>query len=544
MPKVLVVDDNAAAYDGALAQQICDRLRASEAVETADIATASDDLAARLGGPDCVLVYLPKLNAKADRIPDVAAAKQVFQVAAQTGTGQIVVVSCAAIYGTRPHNPGLITESLRRSRNVGNVIAYGWIDLEECAEAYSPEPTRLVLLRPVTVPGRGEMVFFERLFNGRFARVVAGHDPTLQFLSPADLAQAVCLAIEAQAAGIYNVAPDDVIPLRPALRLAGVGRVPLPMPDTNRDFIRYVWTVSNAKIKDEWGFEPQRSSVDALRDYLAKRKGKPIPALEESFDFFGLDKGYTDVYARTVWAFLRHIYWRVEYDGLEHVPTQGKAILAGVHRGFMPLDAVTLYMLLAKEMGRYARFLIHPTLIKFPFQFNFMRKLGGVIANQENADWVLQRDQILGVYPEGIRGAFTPISQAYEVGRFGRNEFVRMALRHGAPIVPFVNVGAAEIFPIIAKIDWGWWKRFSMWPCFPIAPPFPLLPVPLPSKWHIQFLEPIPVGQLYPPEAADDRKIVKQISDQIRDRMYDSMQTLVKRRKSVFFGSVFKGQKA
>ena len=544
MPKILVIDDNAAAYDGALAQQICARLEASPAVETVERVEALNHLVTRLEGPDGVLVYLPRLNANADRVPDIAAAKEVFQAAAQVNVGQVVVVSCAAIYGTRPHNPGLITETLRRSRNVGNAISCGWIDLEECAEACCSASTRLALLRPVTVPGRGEMIFFERLFNGRFARTVAGHDPTLQFLSPADLAQAVCLAVEAQAAGIYNVAPDDVIPLRPALRLAGVGRVPLPMHDTSRDFIRYIWTVSNAKIKDEWGFEPQRSSVDALRDYLADRKGKPVPELAESFDIFGLDKGYSDAYASTVWAFLRHIYWRVEHRGLEQVPAQGKVVLAGVHRGFMPLDAVTLYMLLAKDLGRYPRFLIHPTLIKFPFQFNFMRKLGGIVACQENADWVLQQDQILGVYPEGIRGAFTPIRQAYEVGRFGRNEFVRIALRHRASIVPFVNIGAAEIFPIVAKIDWSWWKRFSMWPCFPIAPPFPLLPVPLPSKWHIQFLEPLPVGQQYPPEAADDREIVKQISDQVRDRMHEAMQTLVKRRKSVFFGSLFKGHQA
>ncbi len=197
--------------------------------------------------------------------------------------------------------------------------------------------------------------------------------------------------------------------------------------------------------------------------------------------------------------------------------------------------------LLARELGRYPRFLIHPGLVRFPFLFNFHTKLGGVIACQENADRVLERGEILAIYPEGIRGAFALYRDAYRLGKFGRDEFVRVALRHRAPIVPFVTVGSAEIFPIIGKLNWGWWKRQTEWPFFPITPTWPLAPVPLPSKWHTAYLSPLNVEDRYPPEAADDPETVRAVSREVRGRMEEALQDLKRRRKSIFFGSVFDG---
>jgi 1-acyl-sn-glycerol-3-phosphate acyltransferase len=194
---------------------------------------------------------------------------------------------------------------------------------------------------------------------------------------------------------------------------------------------------------------------------------------------------------------------------------------------------------LGREIGRYPRFLIHPCLVKPPFLTPYMTKLGGMLACRENADWVLGRGEILGMYPEGIQGAFTLYRDAYRIGKLGRDEFVRMALRNQAPIVPFVTVGSAEIYPILARLDWGWWKRLSEWPYFPICPNFPVPGLPLPSKWHTRFLEPVPVQDLYPPEAAENPGVVRTISAEVRHRMEQAIGEMLARRKSIFFGSVF-----
>jgi 1-acyl-sn-glycerol-3-phosphate acyltransferase len=168
-----------------------------------------------------------------------------------------------------------------------------------------------------------------------------------------------------------------------------------------------------------------------------------------------------------------------------------------------------------------------------------MTKLGGLLACQENADWVLSRNEILGMFPEGINGAFTMYKDAYRLGKFGRDEYVRMALRNRAPIVPFVTVGSAEIYPILGRLDWKWVKRTTEWLFLPLGPNFPFPGLPLPSKWHTRFLPPIHVEERYGPEAAEDPGIVREISREVRSRMEEAIAGMLSKRRSIFYGTVF-----
>jgi 1-acyl-sn-glycerol-3-phosphate acyltransferase len=187
-----------------------------------------------------------------------------------------------------------------------------------------------------------------------------------------------------------------------------------------------------------------------------------------------------------------------------------------------------------QNTGRIPRYLTHPGLLKFPFISNFITKLGGVVACQESADSILARDELLGVFPEGVQGAFTPYRQAYQVRRFGRDTFVKMALRHRAPIIPYVTVGSAEIYPIFTQIKSRRWTRYSEWPCLPIST-FPFLPLPLPTKWHLRFLPAINLHERYRPEAAQNPAIVREISFDVRRQMQQAMDAIVTRRRSWFF---------
>ncbi|HEY6306810.1 MAG TPA: lysophospholipid acyltransferase family protein [Candidatus Angelobacter sp.] len=254
------------------------------------------------------------------------------------------------------------------------------------------------------------------------------------------------------------------------------------------------------------------------------------------FDEFGMDLSYIARW-RATFNFLCDRYWRIEARGLEHVPRQGAAVLAGTHRGFMPWDAVMALHLLMRQTGRVPRFLTHPGLLKFRPIANFVTKLGGVAACQESADRVLSKGELLGVYPEGVQGAFTVYREAYKVRGFAR-DFVKMALRWRVPIVPFVNVGSAEAYPIFKQIKFLPWMRYSDWPCLPVST-FPFLPLPFPSKWHIRFLPPIHVEQQYRPEAAHDHAVVRKISGEVRSQMQQAIDEMLRRRRSVFFGSVF-----
>jgi 1-acyl-sn-glycerol-3-phosphate acyltransferase len=384
---------------------------------------------------------------------------------------------------------------------------------------------------------------------------LAGHDPSIQLLHPHDLASAIACAVARSSGGIFNVAPDAVIPLHVALEGSTGVHVPVPHelqrharramlalglgdPIDQLDYIRYSFTVSNHKIKRELGFVPKHSSAQALaallgRDTEQATGASPAPV---QYDDFGLDKDYIAAGGRKLFDFLARHYWRIEVEGLEHVPASGQGVLVGLHRGLVAWDGVMIMHLLAERMHRYPRFLVHPTGFQFPYVFDFATKLGGVVACQENADYVLEHGELLGIFPEGIRGVFSLYREAYQLRKFGRHDFVKIALRHGAPIIPFVILGSAETYPILGKIEWSWLQRKTEWPFFPITPTlFPLMPMPLPTKWTIRFLPAIEVSE-HPPEAAKNSALVRAISDSVKKQMEDAIADMASRRKSVFFG--------
>ena len=259
----------------------------------------------------------------------------------------------------------------------------------------------------------------------------------------------------------------------------------------------------------------------------------------KSLDGFAPDLSFIHAH-RHLFNFLAKYYWRIETKGLEYLPHKGRAILVGNHRGFMPWDAVMVLHIIQRHTGRIPRFLVHPGLLKFRPSASFVTKLGGVLACRENAARVLDADEFLGVLPEGVEGAFSLYRNAYKLASFGRDDFVKMALRHRAPIVPFVIVGSADSLPMFARIKSRWWTRHTEWPYFPIST-FPFIPAPLPSKWHIQFLPPLHVHENHSPESAADRRTITTISLQVRNQMQHALDDILARRTSIFWGSVFSG---
>jgi len=486
-------------------------------------------------------VYIPRFADQDGLTPDLLEAGNLFRFLAKFDQFRFVLLSSALVYGTGPGRQSFATEEYSHPGNGNKQICDQWNSLEKLAQRYLANKALLTILRPVTVVP--SPTFFCRALSSRLVHTLPGHDPTIQFLSLYDLAEAIARALESDAGGIFNIAPEKVVPLHAAVHITGGHRLPIPRTlrqITKRaevlDYLRYPWTVSAGKAKKKLGFVASTSSVAAL----AALRNKSFQNFAEKieFDEFGMDKKYIRFYGKTLFKFLSDFYWRIEVKGLEYVPSEGRAVLVGMHRGFMPWDGVMAFHLLVRETGRYPRFLTHPALLKFPFLANFMTKLGGVIASQQSADRILESNGLLGIFPEGIHGAFTSYRRAYKLQEFGRNAFVKMALRNKAPIVPFVTVGSAEIFPILGKIKSRWWTRYTGWPFIPLTPTFPLLPVPLPSKWHTQFLAPIHIEK-YPPEAVHDQRVVKAISLEVRTRMQAAIDEMLGRRRSIFLGSIF-----
>src|SRR5205823_3804189 len=153
-----------------------------------------------------------------------------------------------------------------------------------------------------------------------------------------------------------------------------------------------------------------------------------------------------------------------------------------------------------------------------------------------NAERLLRRGEVVCVFPEGMRGMKKSYADRYRLQRFGRGGFVALALATGAPIVPTAVIGGEEIHPLLGT--WEWPAKLLGLPYFPLTPTFPWLGVlglvPLPSKWMIEFGEPIGTDS-YGESAADDPMLVFNLTDQVRETIQHTLYKLLMQRRSIFF---------
>jgi 1-acyl-sn-glycerol-3-phosphate acyltransferase len=255
-----------------------------------------------------------------------------------------------------------------------------------------------------------------------------------------------------------------------------------------------------------------------------------------SVDEYGFDAEVTE---RFLLAALRPIaekWFRVEVRGIENIPTEGGALVVSNHSGTVPVDGLMTMVSVHDHSGRNLRPLGADLVFRMPVVGEMARKAGVTLACNEDAERMLAGGELVGVWPEGFKGIGKPYSERYRLQRFGRGGFVSAALRTGVPIVPCAVVGAEEIYPLVGNVPAL--ARLLGVPYIPITPFFPWLGplgmVPLPSKWLIEFGEPIRTDS-YDEGAADDPMLVFNVTDQVRETIQQTLYTLLMQRRSVFY---------
>lgn len=274
-------------------------------------------------------------------------------------------------------------------------------------------------------------------------------------------------------------------------------------------------------------------SVDAQRDFIKRRL---------SGDYETDDWGYDPEILEAVkpfFQFLYQRYWRVEVSGIENIPVEGRAMLVSNHSGQLPFDGsmVGLAVLNEHPQARLVRTLFASWFPSLPLVSSLFIKAGQAMANEENALRLLEEEQLVAVYPEGIKGVGKLYKERYRLARFGRGGFVRTALKAGAPMIPVAVVGAEETYISLAKSELI--ARLIGFPFFPITITWPWLGllgfVPLPTKWTIWFGEPVETAQ-YEPGSAENTMLVSQLTDHMRNLIQEMIYKRLAERKSILFG--------
>ncbi|MGB8020203.1 MAG: lysophospholipid acyltransferase family protein [Candidatus Nanopelagicales bacterium] len=254
-------------------------------------------------------------------------------------------------------------------------------------------------------------------------------------------------------------------------------------------------------------------------------------------DEFGFDPELTDTVLMPALRPAYRQWFRVSVHGIENVPAEGAALIVGNHAGMIGLDAAMVQLALLDEHSahRHLRVLGGESVFDLPFVGTVARRSGATLACAEDAERLLRAGELVGAWPEGYRGTGKPYSQRYRLQRFGRGGFVSAALRTGAPIIPCSIVGSEEIYPMVgnAKVL----ARLLGLPFFPITPTFPWLgvlgAVPLPSKWFIEFGEPIGTAE-HGDADAEDSMLVFEITDRVREAIQHNLYRLLVHRRGIF----------
>ena len=255
-------------------------------------------------------------------------------------------------------------------------------------------------------------------------------------------------------------------------------------------------------------------------------------------DPWGYDPEFTD-YLLPVAGFFFDKYWRVEFNGVENIPVEGRALLASNHSGVLPLDGAMIAYGVREHHAahRLVRALVANWLPTLPFFSMIMNKSGQVLAHPDNGQRLLAEDELVLVFPEGYKGVSKLFRDRYKLARFGRGGFVRMAMQAKAPIIPVSVVGAEETYPMLYNAKA--FARMIGFPFFPITPTWPLLGplgfVPMPSKWYIDIGEPIDTSQ-YDSDLAANPAFVSELTDLVRNKVQEQINQRLQNRSSVFFG--------
>jgi 1-acyl-sn-glycerol-3-phosphate acyltransferase len=251
------------------------------------------------------------------------------------------------------------------------------------------------------------------------------------------------------------------------------------------------------------------------------------------FDDWGLDpQTLKATLSVTEWIYRK--YFRVRAENIERIP-EGRCLLVANHGGQVPLDGMLIAMsvLLDGNPPRIARGMVERWFPSLPFISTLFMRCGGMVGDHRNCRLLLEREECVLVFPEGVKGSGKSIYDRYKLQKFGTG-FIRLALETGAPIVPVGVIGCEETYPGIFNF-----KKLAKLvgaPYLPVTPFFPFLgPIgmlPLPTQVSLRFGEPLKFD--VDPEAPDAE--IEALVEKVRVALDAEIQTGLAERGGKLFG--------
>jgi 1-acyl-sn-glycerol-3-phosphate acyltransferase len=253
------------------------------------------------------------------------------------------------------------------------------------------------------------------------------------------------------------------------------------------------------------------------------------PSIDDAghgYDVFGANADWV-LRAERAGAFFYEHWFRVISKGSENIPATGPAIVVANHSGTLPVDATMLWMdvLRHTDPARLLRPIADHFVLNLPFFGTLATRTGAVGGTRANVKRLIERGELLLIFPEGVPGIAKKFRSRYELAPW-RVGHVELAIRHRVPIIPVAIVGAEEQMPLIGSLPV---HAFGI-PHVPI----PLTPLPLPVRYHIRYGRPIALYDRHAPASADDPEVLEGQAARVKAAVQTLLESARSERTGVF----------
>jgi 1-acyl-sn-glycerol-3-phosphate acyltransferase len=227
-------------------------------------------------------------------------------------------------------------------------------------------------------------------------------------------------------------------------------------------------------------------------------------------------------------------WFRVTWEGLEHIPTDGGALLVANHAGMMPVDGGIVQYGIESECGRDVYPLAHSGFWRVPFIGRMLSRSGAVVGHPRNADQLLRDGHLVLVFPEGAKGPVKDADQYRRLQRFGRGGFVASALQAGVPIIPVVLAGTEDTTPTVATFRAFGQQVPISWNTLLLGPVLGAV-AHLPAKISVRVLSPVE-SQAPPDRDHYPQSLLMDQAEGIRSGMQTALDSMYLARESTWKG--------
>jgi UDP-glucose 4-epimerase len=231
-------------------------------------------------------------NVLAKRIDlSVMGTNRILELCERSHIKKVIILSTFHVYGAEPDNPIFLAEDAPLRASIRHPELRDVIEMDQICTNWmwkNQNNITTVVLRPCNIIGTQIQNSMTKFLSGHLALRPVDYNPFFQFIHEFDMANILYKSLNLLPTGTYNVAGDDFISLREALKIIGTRGVPFPMmvagglnevlkvinkdiPDYLLDYLKFSCLISNTNLKKHLGPNFLRFSIKEALELIKLR---------------------------------------------------------------------------------------------------------------------------------------------------------------------------------------------------------------------------------------------------------------------------------